>query len=276
MPAPPRPIRLVVTDVDGTLVTHARTLAPSTVAAAARLRAAGVRLALVSSRPAHGLDVLLAPLGIDTPRAGFNGGEILDTDDRLIEQHTIPEAACHAAVAYLEREGVDVWVFSGGEWLLKNPRAPYIARERLSISMPYRVVDDFTPHLASVHKVMGSATDFDLMGRLESELQGRIGAQAAVLRSQSYYLDVTNLQANKGTAAEALARLLGVAADEMACLGDMPNDVPMLQAAGLAIAMGNAPEVVRTTADFVTEDNDHDGWALAIDRHVLPRAAPGR
>jgi hydroxymethylpyrimidine pyrophosphatase-like HAD family hydrolase len=105
MPAPPRPIRLVVTDVDGTLVTHARTLAPSTVAAAARLRAAGVRLALVSSRPAHGLDVLLAPLGIDTPRAGFNGGEILDTDDRLIEQHTIPEAACHAAVAYLEREG---------------------------------------------------------------------------------------------------------------------------------------------------------------------------
>lgn len=268
----PRPIRLVVTDVDGTLVTHARTLAPSTIAAAGRLRAAGVRLALVSSRPAHGLDVLLGPLAIDTPRAGFNGGEILDTDDRLIEQHTIPQAACRAAVAYLEREGVDVWVFTGGEWLLKNPSGPYIPREQLSISMAYRVVDDFAPHLTSVHKVMGSTTDFDLMGRLEGELHSMIGAQAVVLRSQSYYLDVTNLQANKGTAALSLARLLDVAPEEMACLGDMPNDVPMLQAAGLAIAMGNAPDAVQAKAHVVTEDNDHDGWALAIDRHVLPRA----
>jgi Cof subfamily protein (haloacid dehalogenase superfamily) len=231
-----------------------------------------VRLALVSSRPAHGLDVLLGPLGIDTPRAGFNGGEILDTDDRLIEQHTIPEAACRAAVAYLEREGVDVWVFTGGQWLLKNPAAPYIPREQLSISMDFRVVDDFTPHLTAVHKVMGSATDFELMGRLEGELHGLIGAQAVVLRSQSYYLDITHTQANKGTAALALARLLGVTAAEMACLGDMPNDVPMLEAAGLAIAMGNAPDAVRAKAHAVTADNDHDGWALAIDRYVLPNA----
>jgi len=275
MPAPPRPIRLVVTDVDGTLVTHARTLAPSTIAAANRLRAAGVRLALVSSRPAHGLDVLLAPLAIDTPRAGFNGGEILDTDDRLIEQHTIPPQACRAAVMALERAGVDVWLFTGGKWLLKNPDARYIPREQLSISMDYRVVDDFTPHLAAVHKVMGSSPDFDLMGRLESELHAAIGAQAVVLRSQSYYLDITHTQANKGTAAIALARLLGIAPDEMACLGDMPNDVPMLRAAGLAIAMGNAPEPVKAAAHAITEDNDHDGWALAIDRYVLPHAARG-
>ena len=265
-----RPIRLVVTDVDGTLVRHDRTLAPSTIAAAARLRAAGIKLAVVSSRPVGGLEVLRAPLALDTPRAGFNGGEIVGADETLLEEYTIPEDACRAAVAALERAGTDVWVFAGGAWLLKNPDAHYIPREHLSIGMAWRVVDDFAPHLARVHKVMGTSTDFALMGRMETELRGRVGAAAMVARSQSYYLDITHARANKGTAALALARLLGVAADEMACIGDMPNDLPMLDVAGLAIAMGNATDEVKARAHAVTEDNDSDGWARAIEKFVLP------
>jgi Cof subfamily protein (haloacid dehalogenase superfamily) len=267
---PGRPIRLVVTDVDGTLVKHDRTLAPSTIAAAAKLRAAGVKLAVVSSRPVGGLEVLRGPLALDTPRAGFNGGEIVGADDSVLEEHTIPEDACRAAVAALEAAGTDVWVFVGGAWLLKNPDAHYIPREQLSISMDWRVVDDFAPHLARVHKVMGTSTDFDLMGRMEAELRGRIGHVAMVARSQSYYLDVTHTQANKGTAALALARLLGVAPEEMACIGDMPNDLPMLDIAGFAIAMGNATDEVKSRAHAVTEDNDSDGWASAIARYILP------
>jgi Cof subfamily protein (haloacid dehalogenase superfamily) len=265
----PHPIRLVVTDVDGTLVRHDRTLAASTIAAAARLRAAGVRLAVVSSRPAAGLEVLRAPLGLDTPRAGFNGGEIVAADDTLMEEYTIPEAACRQAVAQLERAGADVWVFAGGEWLLKNPDAHYIAREKLSISMDFRIVRDFSPHLARVHKVMASSEDFDLMGRLERELRASVGGSAMVARSQSYYLDITHTLANKGTAAVALARLLGVAPAQMACIGDMPNDLPMFDVAGVSIAMGNATDEVKARAHAVTADNDSDGWAQAVDRFVL-------
>lgn len=269
---PPQPIRLFVTDVDGTLVTHARTLAPSTIEAARKLRAAGVRLGLVSSRPAHGLDVLLAPLEIDTPRAGFNGGEILDTTDRLLEERTIPEAACRAAVAALEAAGVDVWVFTGGEWLLKNPDAHYIPRERLSISMDWRVVDDFAPYLSQVHKVMGSSLDHDRIGRLEAEVRAVAGDGAAVFRSQDYYLDITHPEANKGTAALALARLLDIPPTQMAVIGDMPNDFPMFEAGAFAIAMGNAPAHVRARADALTAGNDDDGWALAVERFILPNA----
>jgi HAD superfamily hydrolase (TIGR01484 family) len=107
-------IRLLVSDVDGTLVRHDRTLAPSTIAAAARLRAAGVSLALVSSRPPAGLDVLVGPLGIDTPRAGFNGGLLCNAAGQVLDELTIPPAACRDAVALLEAAGIDVWVFAGG------------------------------------------------------------------------------------------------------------------------------------------------------------------
>ena len=269
MPAPAPPIRLVVTDVDGTLVKHDRTLAASTIAAAARLRAAGVRLAVVSSRPVGGLEVLRGPLGLDTPRAGFNGGAIVSATDEVLEEHTIPDDACREAVAHLERAGADVWVFARGEWFLKNPNATYIPREQLSISMGFSVVDDFSPYLTGVHKVMGSSTDFDLMGRMEAELRGSIGGSAMVARSQSYYLDITHTQANKGTAAVALARLLGIEPAAMACIGDMPNDLPMFDVAGLSIAMGNATDEVKGRAHAVTEDNDSDGWARAVERFVL-------
>ncbi len=237
----PVPIRLVVSDVDGTLVRHDKTLAPSTIEATRSLRRHGIGLALVSSRPARGLDVLLAPLGIDTPRAGFNGAEVLSPAGEQLQELTIPEAVARETVARMQAAGVDPWVFAGGQWILTNPHAHYIPRERLSISLDYTLAADFAPHLARVHKIMGTHTDFALMGRMEAELRAALGDGAAVARSQNYYLDVTHAHANKGYAALTLARLLDIDPQAMACIGDMPNDTPMFSVCGLAIAMGNAP-----------------------------------
>jgi Cof subfamily protein (haloacid dehalogenase superfamily) len=258
--------QLLVTDVDGTLVRHDRTLAPSTIAAAQRLRQAGIRLALVSSRPPGGLDVLRGPLGIDTPCAGFNGALVQDARGSLVVERTIAPAACREAVLRLEAAGLDVWVFAGGEWLLKNEAATYIPREQLSISMGWRVVDDFSPYLGAVHKVMGSNGDVARVGAAAETLSTAIGAEASVLRSQEYYIDITHPQANKGEAALAIAGLLRVDPTAMACIGDMPNDLPMFAVAGLAIAMGNAPEPVKARARMIVADNDSDGWAEAVDR----------
>jgi Cof subfamily protein (haloacid dehalogenase superfamily) len=258
--------RLLVSDVDGTIVRHDRTLAPSTIAAALLLRQAGIRLALISSRPPGGLDVLRAPLALDTPCAGFNGALVQDEAGRTVAEHTIPESACREAVARLEADGLDVWVFTEGEWLLRNDRAAYIASEQRSIAMEWRVVQDFTPHLGRVHKVMGSSPDFARCALAASKLSNALGGEAAVLRSQDYYVDVTHPRANKGEAALAIAQRLGIAPADMAAIGDMPNDLPMFAASGLAIAMGNARNEVRAHARFIVADNDHDGWAEAVAR----------
>jgi Cof subfamily protein (haloacid dehalogenase superfamily) len=257
---------LLVTDVDGTLVRHDRTLAPSTIAAAHRLREAGVKLAVVSSRPPGGLDVLRGPLGLDTPCAGFNGALVQDAAGHVVVERTIPEAACQEAVTRLESFGLDVWVFAGGEWLLKNEAAVYIPREQLSISMGWRVVQDLSPYLGAVHKVMGSSAEYARVAAAETELRMALGDQAAVLRSQDYYIDITHPLANKGEAALAIAALLGIAPAEMACIGDMPNDLPMFAVAGLAIAMGNAPPIVKARAQMIVAGNDDDGWAQAVAR----------
>ena len=266
------PIRLVVTDVDGTLVRSDRTLAPSTIAAAGRLRDAGVHLALVSARAPAGLDVLLGPLGIDTPRAGFNGGVILGPDDAMLEELVIAPDAAATAIRLLDAAGLDVWVFARNQWFLSNPHAHYIASEQRSILMPWQVVDDFAPLLGGIHKIMGSSTDHALVARTDATLRAALDGQAAVQRSQSYYIDVTHPQADKGRALRLIAALLDVPPDAVAAIGDMPNDLSMFRAAGLSFAMGNAPPAVQGQADHVVADHDADGWAQAADR-VLSGAA---
>ncbi|GAB0113873.1 Cof-type HAD-IIB family hydrolase [Acidisoma sp. C75] len=265
-----KPIRLVVSDVDGTLVRHDKSLHPETIKAAQELKAAGITLCLVSSRPPRGIEMFLEPLGITAPHAGFNGGQIVAGDNKtILDELAIPEEAARLAVSHMSAAGLDVWVYAGSGWYVRSPNGPYVAHEAEVTHNHFTVVDDFAPFLASANKIMSSSRDFDLVGRVEAELQERLGAEASVNRSSSYYCDVTHVDANKGHAALALARIAGVSAAEMACLGDMNVDIPMLKVAGLAIAMGNAAESVKAAADVVTGTNDESGWADAIRRYVL-------
>ena len=264
-------IRLVVSDVDGTLVAPDKSLPASAAAAAGRLRAAGVLLAVVSARPPFGMRYVaegVQPVAV----AGFNGGTILSGDGTLLERHLLPEEAGRDALALLAERGIPAWLFTAEEWLITDPAAHHVPLETRTVRQPPRVVPSLEPHLGACGKIVGHSQDHAQLATVEAEMQQRLGPRAAARRSQPYYLDVTNAVADKGFALRALCRQLGVDLADTACLGDAPNDLPMLEIAGLAIAMGNAEPAVKAHAAEVTGRNDADGWAEAIDRLILPRA----
>ena len=254
-----RPVRLLVSDVDGTLVTTQKELTAASVAAAARLRDAGVALALVSSRPPRGMAGIAGRLGQGIPLAGFNGGAVFDAGGRTVSERPVPEDAARAALAAFERHGVETWVFADGDWLLRDPGGEYVPLERRTIGFEPRVVEDLAPFLGRAGKLVGSSRDHALLAECETALRDELGARATAHRSQAYYLDVTHPEADKGHALLALAGLSGFDPAEVACIGDMTNDVPMFAVAGLAIAMGNAPPAVQARAAAVTLSNDADG-----------------
>ena len=266
-------IKLVVSDVDGTMVTRQKLLTPATIAAAHRLREAGINLALVSSRPPRGMAFLTMDLGLTGPLGGFNGATILTPDGAVLEERFVPEAAVRTSLALFEERAVSPWLFADNQWFIKDFGADYVARERMTVRFEPQVVDDFTPYLARCGKVVGASADFDRLAACETELQGLLGTTANAHRSQSYYLDITNPSADKGTAVQAFAGWYGVDLDHICVLGDQHNDVPMFRVAGHSIAMGNAPAEVAAEAKLHTASNEEDGWAAAIDRHVLPHAA---
>jgi Cof subfamily protein (haloacid dehalogenase superfamily) len=266
-------IRLLISDVDGTLVTGDKRLTPATIESVHRLRDAGIQFAVVSSRPPRGMAMLVEPLRITTYLAGFNGGAIVTPDQSQVDTRSVSPAAVDTTLAAFARAGVDTWVFADGKWLVTNPEGAYVARERRAVQFDPTVVPDFRPYILDVGKLVGSTQDFDLLANVEAELHTELRGSAAANRSQRYYLDVTHPDANKGAAALSLARLLGVPIEETACIGDMANDIPMLRLAGLSIAMGNAPPEVQAVAHEVTAANDADGLAAAVERLILPRAA---
>ncbi len=264
-----RKVSLVIADVDGTLVTEQKILTERARAAVQALRRGGIGFAITSGRPPRGMAMLVEPLALDTPIAGFNGGIFVEPDMTVVKECLLAAEPAHRAVALIRGHGMDVWVYSGKEWLVHNSEAPHVAREQWTVKFPPTVVDDFGPALQRAVKIVGVSDDHNLVARCERDAQVALGAEASVARSQPYYLDVTHPSANKGTVVEALSELLSVPMAEIATIGDMPNDVLMFRKSGLSIAMGNAGPDVRKEAQAVTDSYDDEGFAKAMERFVL-------
>ena len=264
-------LRLVVSDVDGTLVAPDKALPASATAAAARLREAGVLLAVVSARPPFGMRYVAEGVRADAV-AGFNGGTILDASGAVVEQHLLPEDARQDALALLAERDVPAWLFTTDEWLITDPSAHYVPLETRTVRQPPRIVPDLAPYLGTCGKIVGSTADHGRLATVEGEMQQVLAGRATARRSQFYYLDVTHPDANKGFALRRLCDRLGVDLAETACIGDAPNDLPMFDVAGFAIAMGNAEPEVTARAAASVGPNSGDGWAEAVDRILLPMA----
>jgi Cof subfamily protein (haloacid dehalogenase superfamily) len=266
------PVSLVVSDVDGTLVTRDKLLTPAAIRAVADLAAAGIAFTPVSSRPPLGMAMLVDPLKLAYPMGAFNGGTIFMPGLEVLEEQTIPVEAAHQAIAIMRDYGADIWVFSGDKWLLNNPEGAYVPREMRTVQFNPTVVPSLEPYLGKAGKIVGSSKDFDRLRECETKLKQLLGGTATAQRSQNYYLDVTPPGLNKGTAVRGLARMMNVPLQEVVVLGDMPNDLPMFAVAGLSIAMGNGTDEVKAAADAVTDTCDADGFAKAVERFILPRA----
>ncbi|PTT87465.1 Cof-type HAD-IIB family hydrolase, partial [Pseudomonas sp. HMWF005] len=176
-----------------------------------------------------------------------------------------------ALATFADQPDVEIWVFSGGDWLLKDPHGPMVPREQHGLGYPPVVVESFEPYLERIDKIVATSHNTDLLIELEARLQEKVNGMAQVSRSQPVYLDVTALEANKGSALATIAAHLGIALEHTAAIGDGGNDPAMFQCAGLSIAMGQAEEAVKRQADVITGPNTEDGVAQAIERYILPR-----
>jgi len=262
-------ISAVISDVDGTLVTDDKILTPRAQAAAAKLRAKGIVFTIISSRPPRGMRALIEPLGITTPIGCFNGGVIATAELSVISEHLLSPDVARRSLEMLDAEGARPWMFAGQDWLARHSDGPYVGREERTVGFGPTVVADFGPFLGKAAKIVGVSADFERLAQCERDVRSALAGQATVARSQPYYLDITHLQANKGEALSAIAKLLAVPLAEIAVIGDGRNDVAMFERGGLSIAMGNAAPEVQRAADFVTDSNRDDGFANAIDRFIL-------
>jgi Cof subfamily protein (haloacid dehalogenase superfamily) len=267
-------IRLLLADVDGTLVTRDKILTEATKAAAVELHDAGLVLAITSGRPPRGMSMLIEPLNLQAPIAGFNGGVFVNPDLSVIESHTIDGATARQTLQLMLDHHLDAWIYTADDWFIRDKNAPHVARETSTVRFEAKVVTSFgDEHLARAVKIVGVSDDLKLVADCEKVAQRTLSKTASAARSQPYYLDVTHPKANKGTVVTTLSKFFDIGPGQIATIGDMPNDVFMFRESGFSIAMGNSSDEVKSQASAVTDSNENDGFAKAVCKLILRPAA---
>jgi len=265
-------IAAVLADVDGTLVTKSKALTPRALEAVEELHERGVLFAITSGRPPRGMRMLVHPLEMRGPMAAFNGGIMVTPDMTILDERTIPAEVAPAVIEAIQAHGLYAWIYRGAEWFVTDPQAPHAARESSTVQFPPTVVPSYEGLLDRAVKIVGVSDDHDLVAQCEAAVQEEFGTHASANRSQPHYLDVTNPYANKGIVVERMSYYYGIPLEQIATIGDQPNDVLMFERSGVSIAMGNASDEVQQQATFVTASNEDEGFAKAIEEFILPRA----
>lgn len=276
-------ISLLLADVDGTLVTKEKILTDRACAAVHKLRDANIRFAITSGRPPLGMKMIVDALKITEPIAAFNGGIFLYPDFSLLEENVLLATIVPKIIQMITAHHLDVWIYRGNDWFVHERHGSHVDREEWTVKFSPKVVSSFDGLFNNIVKIVGVSDDLDAVVRCETDVQQAFsqhvhcqagtssggGKQVSAARSQPYYLDVTHPHANKGAVVDRLSALLGIPRQEIATIGDMPNDVPMFEQSGLSIAMGNASADVQQQADYVTTSYEKEGFANAVERFIL-------
>ncbi len=264
-------VKLLVSDVDGTLLDPHKELTDRVRQAVLRAKEAGVLFTIISARPPRAVQFLIDALQITEPIACFNGALICTPKYEIISQTLMEKSDASKVATTILEMGLDLWMFRGAEWFVSKLNGPHVDGHIKYLNrLPRYLGQDYT--MCSVaNKLVGVSNDFAAVKRCEAAVIASCGDRISATRSADYYLDVTHRDANKGCAVEHLSKLLNVPLENIATVGDMPTDMLMFAKTGISIAMGNADNEVKSAAKFTTSSNAEDGLAAAIENIVLPR-----
>ena len=264
-------MKLLVLDIDGTLVNSQKEVTPGVLAALTRWRAAGNQIAIATGRPTAGVGAVAKTARMQEEGGyilSYNGACITDAaSGQRVSGKFLPAdlpgklaqyAAAHPEVGLISYEGDTVLS-------LKEPDE-YIVLEAVTINkMKLCTVPDFVEYLNfPVHKCLLTAPPEVATEHL-SALQTAFGDRVSIYRSEPFFIEVTPENVDKATSLAEFIPRLGITREDVICVGDGYNDVSMIRWAGLGVAMANARQPVKEAADRVTLSCDEDGVAALID-----------
>src|SRR5271168_1143846 len=158
----PKPVRMVIADVDGTLVTQQKVLTPRAADSVLRLHDAGIAFSVTSGRPPRGMAMLIEPLKLTQPLAAFNGGVLIQPDlATVVDQKFLPAGMPEQVIDIIQKHNLDVWIYTATGWFVRDVNAPHVAREQWTVKFAPNVVKSFDGLLGRVAKIVGVSDDLE-------------------------------------------------------------------------------------------------------------------
>jgi Cof subfamily protein (haloacid dehalogenase superfamily) len=260
-------ISLVISDIDGTLITSNHEVTGATKLAAAELHERGIALSLASSRPPRSIRPLAEALALRSGFAAFNGALVTTASGDVLASSVIPRATTARVKAIADDFGLSVWAYDAIDWWAPG-RDSFVEREAHTSGFD-PVIEGYGERLAHDLNKLTVVGKPELVAEAEKRVLRELASEVSASRSKPRFLDVTAYGMHKGSVVIRLAEIFKVSSAQIAVIGDGPNDVEMFKQAGTSIAMGQAVDEVRGAATYVTASNDEEGWARGIEKYVL-------
>lgn len=271
--------KLLVLDIDGTLLNGKKQISHRTKVALLKAQQLGVQIVLASGRPTYGVWPIAKALEMDINGGyilSYNGGQIINaqTKELLFEKRIDPQM-----LPLLERlakkNGFPIFTYHENRIITNTPKNKRIRNEAKLNEME---IDAVTGFAESIHfspcKCMVVGEDAQALDGLRRYMKKHLAGTLDLFPSEDYFLEIVPQSIDKANTLSVLADKLNIEKDAIIAVGDGVCDVTMIQIAGFGVAMGNAQISVKSCADYVTGTNDEDGVASVVERHILATIRP--
>lgn len=261
--------KLMAVDIDGTLLNDEGKLSENTIKAIRMGVEKGLIFTIATGRPIQGVENINAVINLDLPFITYNGAMVVMGKSRkILYEKSMSSIDAKNIISLGKKYGVNIMVWKNNSLFVEKINQWVERYKKISTVEPVEVENlidvaeggvtkilwyDYTEKISEYYKTVGSF------------LSGNVNYYT----SQPFFLEFTDKQASKAIAMEKLGEYFGIDRKEMIAVGDGFNDLPMIEYAGLGVAMGNAPDEVKNKADFITLSNNHDGVAHVIHKFVL-------
>ena len=264
-------VKVICCDIDGTLVRDDKSLSEENkywIKKAVVER--GVAFTLVSGRMYNGVQPFYEMLGIRGPISCYNGGSLYDSDGHIVEDHRVPHDISMQVLELQRKFNVPLILFNDQKWYLQE-QDNYVHPKKLKVYQTECIEGDFTQLLSEfdTNKLLFMTPEASKLDAIESALRNLGMEKRLTFYRSTDFLELMPYGVNKGMAIDALARYFKISTDQIMAIGDDYNDIEMLRRAGISVAMGNSVEEAKQVAKYITDTNQKDGVAKAIQRFVF-------
>ena len=266
-------IKLLVLDLDGTLVNTEKKLSSRTRQTLIKLQQQGVRLVLASGRPTYGIVPLAEELAI-AEYGGFilsyNGGTIIDwSTKKVLHQSILAEKYISPCYELAQKHGVNIVSYLDEFVVTEKSDDDYVQYEAKLNNMPIKQVPDFCASLIEPVSKCLIVGDPAVLVTMEQQMKAMYESELSIYRSYPFFLEINPMDIDKANSLRILNQHLGTSPEQMVACGDGFNDLTMISYAGTGVAMLNAQEAVKKAASYVTGSNDDDGVAQFVESFLL-------
>lgn len=268
--------KILFTDLDGTLLTSDKKISPALRGLLSDFTRQDGHLVFSTGRMLESALKVLSANGVLFPNTliiAANGNTIYDPSCRRLLLHkTVPLSSAAGIIRAARALSLYIQTYEDG-YVLSEKDGPELSFYRKGTGMEYLLVDDL---ICALQKPPGKLLAIDLKDRtrllrLRDEILSRFGDTLTAMFSCQEYLEIFDKTAGKGNAVRFVCQYLNLSPSSAVAAGDAENDLSMLQAAGIGVAMANAASPVKEAAGFITtHDNDHDGLADVLFKYFLP------